>query len=193
MPDTELDITSLLARISQLEERQNIVSKYMVGLKRQFDRMTEVLQQIEPLREQVSELQQRFEQLPILTNSLDDVQTSNAVAEYVSVDDAETVKQFFERDEETNVARQEQSYTVLSDEEFKIERILLLLGAYADEEESQEVAISAEEFWRRYEAGERNFTEVNLAGANLSGQWLSSVNLSRANLVQARLSRCYLN
>jgi uncharacterized coiled-coil protein SlyX len=63
MSDTELDITSLPARISQLEERQNIVSKYMVGLKRQFDGMTEALQQIERLREQVSELQQRFDQL----------------------------------------------------------------------------------------------------------------------------------
>jgi hypothetical protein len=100
MPDTELDITSLLARISQLEERQNIVSKYMVGLKRQFDGMTEALQQIEPLREQVSELQQRFDQLPTLSNSLDDAETPNGAAESVSVDDAETVKQFFERVEQ---------------------------------------------------------------------------------------------
>jgi len=41
MSDTELDIASLVSRISQLEERQNVVAKYMVGLKRQFDGMTE--------------------------------------------------------------------------------------------------------------------------------------------------------
>jgi len=51
MSDTKLDITSLPARISRLEERQNIVSKYMVGLKRQFDGMTEALQQIAGLRQ----------------------------------------------------------------------------------------------------------------------------------------------
>jgi predicted nuclease with TOPRIM domain len=100
MPDTELDITSVLARISQLEERQNIVSKYVVGLKRQFDGMTEALQQIERLREQVLQLQQRFDQLPSLSNSLDDAETPNGVAESVGVDDAETVKQFFEQVEQ---------------------------------------------------------------------------------------------
>jgi hypothetical protein len=56
MPDTELDIASLVSRISQLEERQNVVAKYMVGLKRQFDGMTEGLQPIESLREQIAEL-----------------------------------------------------------------------------------------------------------------------------------------
>ena len=40
MPDTELELASVLSRISQLEERQNVVAKYMVGLKRQFDGMS---------------------------------------------------------------------------------------------------------------------------------------------------------
>ena len=132
MSDTELDITSLLARISQLEERQNIVSKYVVGLKRQFDGMID------------------------------------AVVE-------------------------EQSPTAFNDEEFKTERIMWLLNRiYAAEEESHETPISAEEFLKRYNAGERDFTGINLAGENLSGESLNnSLNLSGANLRGAEL--CELN
>src|SRR4028118_955964 len=196
MPDTELPLESLLSRISQLEERQNVVSKYMVGLKRQFDGMSEELQQIEPLKEQVAQLQQRFNQLPILDN----VDTTDASTKSETIDDAEVVRRFFERveqsekaiaptvippssesvvdsaevivnantaethpDKETDTTVQQQRIVSrMSDEEFKIERILLLLGAYVDEEESQEAAISAEEFWRRYNAGERDFTGVNI-------------------------------
>jgi hypothetical protein len=52
MPESEL-VASLVARIEQLEEQQNVVSKYMVGLKRQFDGRVEGLQQIEGLKKQV--------------------------------------------------------------------------------------------------------------------------------------------
>lgn len=62
MPESEL-LASLISRIEQLEERQNVVSKYMVGLKRQFDGMTEGLQQIEGLKEEISQLQQHFIQI----------------------------------------------------------------------------------------------------------------------------------
>jgi uncharacterized protein YjbI with pentapeptide repeats len=194
----------------------------MVGLKRQFDGMTQALQQIEPLREQVSELQERFDQLPTFSNSLDDVETPNGVAESVSVDDAETVKQFFERveqqqrqeslastesvvhpaevevnadateaekDEEIDAVVEEQNPTTFNDEEFKTERIMWLLNRiYVAEEESHETPITAEEFLRRYKAGERDFAGINLAGADLSGNSLGSLNLSQANLNGANLS-----
>ncbi len=55
--------------------------------------------------------------------------------------------------------------------------------------ESQEPAITAEEFWRRYKEGERDFTGINLAGVDLSGKTLESpISLSQANLSNANLS-----
>ncbi|MEG5059904.1 TerD family protein [Microcoleus sp. A2-C5] len=64
--------------------------------------------------------------------------------------------------------------------------------------ETQEPAITAEEFLRRYKEGERDFTGINLAGVDLSGKTLeypisfsqanlSNANLSNANLVKANL------
>src|SRR4028119_715451 len=100
MPDMELPLESLLSRISQLEEQQNVVSKYMVGLKRQFDGMSEELQQIEPLKEQVAQLQQRFNQLP----NLDNVDTTDASTKSKTIDDAEVVRRFFERVEQSEKA-----------------------------------------------------------------------------------------
>jgi hypothetical protein len=161
MPDMELPLESLLSRISQLEERQNVVSKYMVGLKRQFDGMSEELQQIEPLKEQVAQLQQCFNQLPILDN----VDTTDASTKSETIDDAEVVRRFFERveqsekaiappvtplsskslvdsaevivnantaethpDKETDTtAQQQRIVSRMSDEEFNIERMFLLL------------------------------------------------------------------
>ncbi len=59
--------------------------------------------------------------------------------------------------------------------------------------ENLEPAISAEEFWKRYEEGERDFTGINLAGVNLSGKTLdSNVSLSQANLSSANLANAKL-
>jgi uncharacterized protein YjbI with pentapeptide repeats/stress response protein SCP2 len=60
-------------------------------------------------------------------------------------------------------------------------------------EESQESALTAEEFWRRCRDGERDFTGVNLAGVDLSGKILASpISLSQANLSNANLSNANL-
>ncbi|MEC4896127.1 MAG: hypothetical protein SAL07_24330 [Oscillatoria sp. PMC 1051.18] len=56
-----------------------------------------------------------------------------------------------------------------SDEELQVERILLLVGFYADDETIEKPAISAEELVQRYNKGERDFSGLNLAGINLSG------------------------
>ncbi len=63
-----------------------------------------------------------------------------------------------------------------------------------DVEESQEPPVTAEEFLRRYNEGEQDFTGINLAGVDLSGQTLngSNVNLSGANLKGANLSNINL-
>ena len=102
MANSEQDLASpsLISRIEQLEERQNIVSKYMVGLKRQFDGLTHELQQIESLKEQIKELQQRFNQLPTLSKILNNAETLNGASESANFDESETVKQWLERVEQ---------------------------------------------------------------------------------------------
>ncbi len=59
-------------------------------------------------------------------------------------------------------------------------------------EDEQRIAVDVEEFLRRYEAGERDFTGVNLTGANLIGASLTGVNLSKANLTRAKLNSANL-
>ena len=60
-------------------------------------------------------------------------------------------------------------------------------------QKSQEVAVNAEEFWKRYKDGERDFTGSNLGGVDLSGKTLdSNVSLSQANLSSANLANAKL-
>ncbi|MGA9379246.1 MAG: pentapeptide repeat-containing protein, partial [Phormidium sp.] len=94
--------------------------------------------------------------------------------------------------EEIDTVEQKILFSVFTDEEFKIERMLLLLMKYeADEQESQETPVSAEDFLQRYNEGERDFTGINLAGVDLSGKSFTidyDCNLSNANLSEANLS-----
>ena len=90
MSDLEQNLAFLVSRISQLEERQNILSKYVIGLKRQLDVLTEQLnarpelQQIESfqgaltkLSEELTNLQQRLPQTLALSKSLERGTTSD--------------------------------------------------------------------------------------------------------------------
>jgi uncharacterized protein YjbI with pentapeptide repeats len=67
MTDPQLDVASLVSRIQQLEERQNSTAQYAVRVKRQLDELTE----------QFNDLQQRFSQLPTLSNSLNSLSSAN--------------------------------------------------------------------------------------------------------------------
>jgi uncharacterized protein YjbI with pentapeptide repeats len=67
MTDPQLDVASLVSRIKQLEERQNSTAQYAVRVKRQLDELTE----------QFNDLQQRFSQLPTLSNSLNSLSSAN--------------------------------------------------------------------------------------------------------------------
>ncbi len=131
-------------------------------------------QAIAQLSTQVAELQQRLNHSPILSKGLDNGVTTNAQTESANLDDAEVVKQFFEpveqqqsycalvdaltipvhvdtaetdQNQEINVVTQQKPrVTALSDEEFKLERMMLLLDRiYKAEEDSQETPIAAEE------------------------------------------------
>lgn len=59
MADSEKNLASLISKIEQIEERQNITAKYAVAVKRQLDELTE----------KFNNLQQRFEQQATLNNS----------------------------------------------------------------------------------------------------------------------------
>lgn len=120
------------------------------------------------------------------------------------VDDAEVVRRFSDRVdkllreeaiEETPIPVSSEAVeqpaatpvnadTVQSQEEAKIDDSAL---------ENLEPTISAEEFWKRYEEGERDFTGINLAGVDISGKTLdSNVSLSQANLSSANLANAKL-
>ena len=113
------------------------------------------------------------------------------------VDDAEVVRLFSDRVDrllreesvstevvEQQVAIPVNSDIVKSEEEAKTDDSAL---------ENLEAAISAEDFLKRYEDGERDFTGINLAGVDLSGQTLdSNVSLSQANLSNANLANANL-
>ena len=56
--------------------------------------------------------------------------------------------------------------------------------------ESPSTTVSAEEFCRRVDEGERDFTGINLAEVDLTGQHFpSGLNLSQANLTKTKLGR----
>ncbi|MEG4085263.1 pentapeptide repeat-containing protein [Microcoleus sp. POL10_C6] len=120
------------------------------------------------------------------------------------VDDAEVLRQFSDRVdrllreeaiEETPIPLSSEAVeqpaatpvnadTVESQEEEKIDDSAL---------ENLESVISGEEFWKRYEDGERDFTGINLTGVDLSGKTLdSNVSLSQANLSSANLANAKL-
>ncbi|MFM7370953.1 MAG: hypothetical protein ACKO2Z_24830, partial [Sphaerospermopsis kisseleviana] len=83
--------------------------------------------------------------------------------ENVDVGESEEEKEVDVVFEETEDSRN------FNDLEFKIERVMWLVNRmYTAEEDYQDIAVSAEEFWQRYEVGERDFTGINLAGLDLS-------------------------
>ena len=240
--DTELDLASLLSSIEQLEAEQNLRKQNIIWLKRYLDKFKQEfntrpeVQQIESLQQgmaqlsaQVTELQQRLNQLPTLSNSLDNTQITKVSTAFVNFDNPEstmfnrrrvrrssslpspliqqptealvqTVAMTVNTDAAKNEqhidadTQEQQTVTALSDEEFKVERMMLLLDRiYAVEEESQGKLVSAEEFLSRYNAGQRDFTGINLAGVNLSGKKFFPINLSKANLKKANLRKTNLN
>ncbi|NER51128.1 MAG: pentapeptide repeat-containing protein, partial [Symploca sp. SIO1A3] len=160
MADLEMDLASLVSRIEQIEERQEIVAKYTVKVKRQLDNLTEQfntrpeLQQMESLQEVIANLSEAMADLH--QQQKPQLSTSEVVEEsFPELNEAEEIDDF--------------------------------AG------ESQEPAISAEEFCRRVEEGERDFTGINLAEVDLTGQHFpNGLNLSQANLTKTKLGRTSL-
>ncbi|WP_293121965.1 TerD family protein [Microcoleus sp. bin38.metabat.b11b12b14.051] len=105
------------------------------------------------------------------------------------LDDAEVVRRFSDRvDKQLQEAAGESVTNPVNADHLKAEE-----DVDDSVSESQESAISAEEFWQRCREGERDFRGVNLAGVDLSGNIMSSpISFSQANLSNANLSNANL-
>ncbi|MCU0534755.1 MAG: pentapeptide repeat-containing protein [Hydrococcus sp. Prado102] len=122
-----------------------------------------------------TKLQQIEERLDITTQDLREVKHQVAQLAYLSQDlDA--------------IASQKQDDSDLLTQFF--ERVDTQLAQEAIAPEIDTPSISAEEFWERYKAGERDFSGINLIGINfnLQKQKLDGLNFSRANLTRADIS-----
>src|SRR5687768_13642882 len=69
MADSDRNLASLMSKVEQIEERQNITAKYAVGVKRQLDELIE----------KFNNLQQRFEQQVALSNDLNSTKSTNGL------------------------------------------------------------------------------------------------------------------
>ena len=169
------NLASLVSRIEQLEAQQDIWKKNTIWLKRCFDELKQEfnqlaeLSQVESTQEKVLQLSAQVEELQqSFERSPDVIVESHQAIEDVDIDDA---------------SRQNHLVEVT-----KLPKV---------EEEEEEVShgeiVSGEEFWERYEEGERDFKGINLTGANLSGAYLIQANLCGAYLENTDLSNTYLS
>ncbi len=221
MYNQTIDLESLVSRIEKIEEEQNLRNKNILWLKRYYEELrqdfdarpeVEYLENLQSaiaaLSEQVSDLQQSLNQRLSSNGHSDDlVKYKSELAEHYAdlfgIADVAEDEQY----EKVDTAASHQQSVTFSDEKFKLLRMTHLLGVYGDmllmeaylvEEKSQDTPIGAEEFWKRYNEGERDFTGINLAEANLMGAVLyemidlSGANLSKANLKGANLRNAKL-
>lgn len=134
--------------------KENIIwlKRYFDDLKQEFKNRPEIhqiehiQQAIAQLTQQVVELQQHFNHLPSFSNSLEHNNTTYASNEFGNFGGASSVEQQqtqqallnsfaisvsadfeSEQNEIDVVVQQQQNFRALSDEEFKVERMLLLL------------------------------------------------------------------
>jgi uncharacterized protein YjbI with pentapeptide repeats/uncharacterized protein YdcH (DUF465 family) len=216
MSDSQQDLASLISRISQLEERQNVSAKYMVGLKRQFDSLTQEfntrpeLQQIESFKSEISALQQHLQQLPTLSNGLD-TEIKDAPAEPEKLDDAEVVRRFTEPvEQQLRQEALERMVTASSDQLAEVEvetdtaeaeeAVEQITRVFSDQEFKTERAMwlvnriyAAEEDSQEIPVTAEEFLQWfkegkrNFTGINLSGVDLSGSTLKYRSLSGANL------
>src|SRR4028118_2108889 len=165
MSHSQPDLSSLVSRIEQLEKQQYIIARYTVKVKRQLDKLTEQLK----TRPELQQLESFQEAIAQLSKELADWQQQR--------NSANSWNETFDKLESLDQA---EAFDTPNEEQ------------EADDflQESEELGISDEEFLRRYNEEERDFTGINLTGVNLSGKFLGyDLNLTRANLTQAKLAK----
>ena len=152
------NLDSLISKIEQIETQQDIWKKNTIWLKRCFD---EFKQDFDKLAE-LSQVESNQEKILQLSAQIDEL------------------KQFLNQSSDVIVENQEVIEKIDIDDVEQENHLV--------QEDNNDEIISGEEFWERYEEGERDFKGINLTGADLTGNSPSDVNLSKANLTQTRLS-----
>jgi hypothetical protein len=167
--NTNNNVASLVSRIEQLEAQQEIWKKNTIWLKRCFDQLKQdfdklaELSDVKSTQEKVLQLSAQVEDLlSRFERSLDVIVESQEAIEEVDIDDGSRQNHLVD----TKLPKVEE-----------------------DEEVSHGEIVSGDEFWERYEAGERDFTGINLTGADFSGANFSGVDLTAANLSQTKLQK----
>lgn len=165
MSHSQPDLSSLVSRIEQLEKQQYIIARYTVKVKRQLDKLTEQLK----TRPELQQLESFQEAIAQLSKELADWQQQRT--------SANSWNETFDKLESLDQAN---TFDTPNDEQEADDFV----------QESEELGISDEEFLRRYNEEERDFTGINLTGVNLSGKFLGyDLNLTRANLTEAKLAK----
>ena len=162
------NLASLVSRIEQLEAQQEIWKKNTIWLKRCFDELKQEFNKLAELsqvdtQEKILQLSAQVEELQQHFERVARCHRGKYEAiEDVDIDDGE-------QDNHLADVTKHQKFTKMK------KRVLWKI-------------VSGEEFWERYENGDRNFKGINLTGADLTENSPSDVNLSKANLSQVRLS-----
>lgn len=180
MVTEQLDLASLASRISQLEQQQVVLKKYVVGLKRQIDDINQRFN-IKYDNLQAS----KASKISITANSenLSDIDRINQAIERLN-QQIEASPERTSQVELSETAIQNQTNSVIVDNDDPTQN-----KAFDDSTEAtEEPAVSVEEFLKRYEEGERDFIGINLAGTDLSQKTLCMINLNEANLQSSNLS-----
>lgn len=180
MVTEQLDLASLASRISQLEQQQVVLKKYVVGLKRQIDDINQRFN-IKYDNLQAS----KASKISITANSenLSDIDSINQAIERLN-QQIEASPERTSQVELSETAIQNQTNSVIVDNDDPTQN-----KAFDDSTEAtEEPAVSVEEFLKRYEEGERDFIGINLAGTDLSQKTLCMINLNEANLQSSNLS-----
>jgi uncharacterized protein YjbI with pentapeptide repeats len=182
MADQQLDTASLVSRIEQLEQQQIALKKYVTGLKRQIDDLTDKFstrlnntQTTKALETNMNGKSEPLDEIERINRALESLDQKIQAAPH-QTPLVESSKLLVQQPTNSMVVAQEESVQ-LEDADDSAEAI-------------QEPAISAEEFLKRYEEGERDFIGINLAGINLSRQYLTkdyACNLTQSNLSGANL------
>lgn len=188
MSTSDLTLASLVSRISQLEVRQNVFNKYLVGVKHQLDQLTEQyntrpeLQQMKSLQGAIGTLSEGFINLQLCFDQLLNLGENPDTID--TLDEAETFDILLQEQEPTNSFVNFDEAEVYKDEQTD-----------NSSEDNQQPATNAEEFLQRVKEKENDFTGINLASVDLTGKNLAdygSLNLSYANLSQAKLRKANL-
>ncbi|TAF04529.1 MAG: pentapeptide repeat-containing protein [Nostocales cyanobacterium] len=199
--NSEPSLAALAERISQVEREQELRRKNIAWLKQYFDELKQdfnnrpELVEVQNLHQEIVNLTAQFADLQQCLNKSyngsENLQVCENSNDVKILDDAEIVKEFFDRVErqQNQVDLIEKVAEVENIDVGEIERENEVDVVVEETQDIKDISVDAQEFWRRYEAGERDFTAINLAGVDLSGQTLADeVNLSQANLSNAILT-----